>query len=927
MAARPDAANGDPALSRFISAASFVQPDFLVDSAWHGHAPFAFWLVSAMRPCLTVELGVEAGFSYFVLCQALESSQGRCVGIDTWEGDEHSGSYGEEVYESVASRNCPYARHSTLVRATFEAALPDFEVGSIDLLHIDGCHHYEAVRRDFESWQEKLSSSAVVLFHDTSERLSGFGVWRLWEELTALYPSFEFVHGHGLGVLAHGASVATPVAELCALDPVGEVAAEVRRVYRELGDHVSDRIKIVKLEEGWRSSALEVSDLTSRVADLESNVSDLESNVAEREDRVIQASLLAYTRQWERDVLSARLADARGVISVSPTVLRAARSASAFLSTHPRTLQGLRKLSNVRNRWNRAPDAHDYQAWIERFDSTPTRELDTAAAERMSHRPRFSVLMPVCDPPLAFLDAAIDSLRSQHYPDWELIVVDDASVEPEIVQRLADLTYPRTTVVRNDQRRGISETLNRALGHATADYVAFLDHDDVLTSDALLIVAEELMRHAGVAFVYSDEDLLDLGGSQVDPYFKPDWNPSLVLGQNFVGHLLVCRTDLVRSLGGFRRAFDGAQDWDLVLRMAERAEENQIVHIPHVLYHWRRHSGSASTGIAAKPYVVSAGRRAVEEALQRRGVRASVESLPNGWNRVSYELPPDLPAVEVVVPSGLAHPFVALCLECVLNRTDYPDLRLTVVVDDAALKTRSARLPASVRNDPRVRIISYEATDGFNFSRAVNLGVSETEADMLCLMNDDVIAVEPLWLSALVARAAQPGVGAVGPLLSFPDETIQHGGVILGVGDVARHYHEGVPVGAPGYCGRALLDQDLSGVTAACMVVHREIFESLAGFDETFAVSFNDVDFCLRLRAAGWRIVWTPESRLYHTESTSVRQIPGRVPQYQDEVRRMHERWDGVLQADPFYSPNLSLSAMNGLAWPPRVARPHRAVG
>jgi GT2 family glycosyltransferase len=254
------------------------------------------------------------------------------------------------------------------------------------------------------------------------------------------------------------------------------------------------------------------------------------------------------------------------------------------------------------------------------------------------------------------------------------------------------------------------------------------------------------------------------------------------------------------------------------------------------------------------------------------------------------------------------------------------DLNITLVIDEPALEGRAQRLPRDLREHPRVHVLTYEAGERFNYSRAVNLGVAAAETELVCLLNDDVVPAESGWLSALVARTLQPGVGATGALLCFPDETIQHGGVILGVGDVARHYHEGVPVGAPGFCGRALLDQDLSCVTAACMVVRRDLYGDLGGFDESFEISFNDVDFCLRMREAGWRILWTPEARLYHAESTSVRQIPGRVAQYKDETRRMWARWGAELAADPFYSPNLSLSAMNGLAWPPRVSCPTRGA-
>ena len=428
---------------------------------------------------------------------------------------------------------------------------------------------------------------------------------------------------------------------------------------------------------------------------------------------------------------------------------------------------------------------------------------------------------------------------------------------------------PRISVVRRSSPGGVSAALNSGLERARGGLVTFLEDDGALTSDALLLAASAFDRAPGTAFAYSDEDRLDSAGRRVDPYFKPDWNPSLLLGQNYVGQLLVCRRELVESVGGFRSEHDGVHDWDLVLRMAEQSGPEAISHIPFVLHHSRDDESPPS---AAK---VSRSRRVVEEALARRDVAAAPMSRRNGWNRIVYELPKQPPTVNIVVPTGLAHPFVRLSLESVLRETTYPAFSVTLVLEDHALDARGHRLPAGSRADGRVEVVTH-GDEFFNFSRAVNLGVAARDSELVCLLNDDIVVDDPGWLTALVARTVQPGVGAAGALLVYPDNTIQHGGVILGLGDAAFHYHEGLLAYEPGYHGRALLDQDLSCVTAACMVVRRDAYQSLGGFDESFEVAFNDVDFCLRLREAGWRIMWTPEARLYHAESTSVREIEGR---------------------------------------------------
>jgi GT2 family glycosyltransferase len=716
---------------------------------------------------------------------------------------------------------------------------------------------------------------------------------------------------------------------LCSIEPGSAVAAEIWDAYRELGESVRNKGVIASLASRERELNAELSVLRSQAREAAREASEAAREASEAAREASEAAMEAYVTRWERDRLAARIAE-NTPSDEGATLIRAARAIASFLRDHPRTAQALRRAAGfVDGRRSKASIAHDYRAWIKHFDSVSANSFEANEVLRgINIRRRLSIVMPVCDPVPEFLAAAIGSVERQIYPDWELVVVDDGSVDSPVRDALESLHHrdERIRVIHRERRGGISAALNTGLDNASGEFVAFLDHDDVLATDALLIVALLLDERPDVSLVYSDEDALDEAGSRTAPYFKPDWNPSLLLGQNFACHFLVCRKNLVQSIGGFRSDFDGAQDWDLALRIAEAVEDEHIAHLPHVLYHWRRHAGSTAAGVAAKPYVVDAGRRAVEEALQRRNVPASPVSLSNGWNRLVYELPAEAPDVDVVVPTALAHPFVGLCLKRVLDQTHYPALAIKLVVSETSLSERGSRLPKSIRDDPRVTVVPYEG-DSFNYSRAVNLGAASGKAELLCLLNDDVIATESGWLTALAARAIQPGVGATGALLRFPDETIQHGGVILGLGDAALAYHEGVPVGQPGYCGRALLDQDLSCVTAACMVVRRQVFDQLAGFDESFEVSFNDVDFCLRLRAAGWRIVWTPEARLYHTESTSVRQIPGRVSQYQDESRRMWERWASVLSSDPFYSPNLSLAAPNALAWPPRVIRPTLAPG
>ncbi len=633
------------------------------------------------------------------------------------------------------------------------------------------------------------------------------------------------------------------------------------------------------------------------------------------------ALLFRRSRRGER--LAAHLSPARNM-------LRRGLKAAWWTAT----LQLPRRLRERREATERASRpatlAEQYDAWLERYDTLTTPDLNRirGMVAALTQSPLVSVVMPVCDPPARYLHEAIASVQAQAYDRWELCIADDASTDPTVRALLdgASEGDPRVKVVRRSKRGGISASLNSALAAASGELVAFLDHDDVLPAHALFMVAHTIERYPETAVLYSDEDKIDDRGRRSEPYFKPDWNPALLLGQNYLSHFLVCRRDVVLEACGFRPAFDGAQDWDLALRLTGKAGPRTVRHVPHVLYHRRRHAGSTASAAAAKPYAQGAGRRAVEDHLRTTGTPGSARSLPSGWNRLSYALPAAPPRVDVLIPSALSHEDVVRCLESVLRHTSFPSFAVTLAVTESDAAARARIVPA---NDPRLELFVYPDRL-FNYSWVVNAAVARSSADIVCLLNDDVEVIHSDWLDALVARALLPGVGAVGALLYYPDDTVQHAGVIVGPGGVAAHYHAGLERHAMGYFGRAALDQDLSAVTAACMVVRRDAFEAAGGFDETLAVAFNDVDFCLKLGETGRRIVWTPCAELYHRESTSVgpRQWVERREQFNREVALMRDRWGDRLAADPHYNPNLSLDhkAMNTLAFPPRADYPWRNV-
>lgn len=528
-----------------------------------------------------------------------------------------------------------------------------------------------------------------------------------------------------------------------------------------------------------------------------------------------------------------------------------------------------------------------------------------------SKKPTISILMPVYNTPAVWLEAAISSCQRQVYPFWELCISDDASTSPHVLPLLEKISADdrRIKIYSRPTNGGISANTNASLLLAKGEFVALLDADDELPEDALFWVAKEIVTRPDVDLIFSDEDKIDAHGCRYDAYFKSDWNPALMLSQNAFSHLGVFRKTLVEAVGGFRPELDGSQDHDLVLRCAERTSDDKIRHIPRVLYHWRALPSSTASSGSAKPYAMVAGQRAVAEALQRRGVQARVNVTAQGYYQVDYEVPQRLPKVSIIIPTTCRLHLIKPCIEALFSRTSYSSFELILVVSDKSLMVAEQRdFLKKLEEIPSVRLFIYEDRP-FNFSWLNNEAVKIATGNILCLMNDDVEPITPDWLERLVVRLGLPNVAVAGPMMYYPDDRIQHGGVILGAGRVADHSHRFLPRGGGGYFGRAALEQDLSCVTAGCLVVRREVFEQVGGFDETLAVAFNDVDFCIRIREAGWRIVWTPAVEMYHYESASLgrHDSDDRRETFLRETDLMLTRWGKLLEADPFYNPNLSL--------------------
>lgn len=584
-------------------------------------------------------------------------------------------------------------------------------------------------------------------------------------------------------------------------------------------------------------------------------------------------------------------------------------------------------------RRNKQDSDRSYSHWIERY-SAPTlqvvgrNEQSDSLPEEMP-APLISVVVPVYNTDVRWLKACVQSVQAQIFQSWELILVDDGSTLRSTRSYLAELDGGdrRVRVLRRHQNDHVAQATNDGILASRGGWVAFLDHDDELSPHALREMAAAILMHPDAGLLYSDEDKIDEAGHRFDPNFKPDWNRELLLGQNYICHLTVIRRDLLDQVGLLRVGYEGSQDHDLVLRCTEQLRDDQIVHVPQVLYHWRAIEGSTARSGNAKAYAVEAGRHAVADALQRRGIDASVEDLHGGYFRVRRRLPNRVPSISLIIPTRDRVDLLRTAVESILRVTEYPDFEV-VVVDNQSVDPEACDYLQGLHQRPSVRVLNYDAP--FNFSAINNFAVRQCRGELVGLINNDIEAIHADWLAEMATRAIEPSVGAVGAMLYYPNGTIQHAGVIVGIGGVAGHVHMRQRRGCDAAFGRSRLAQDMTAVTGACMLVRRDLYESVGGLDEQLSVAFNDIDFCLRLSRAGFRNLWTPWAELYHHESASrgFEDTSEKQARFQREVGFMQERWGGALRRDPAYNPNLSLESQQfELAFPPRDRWPASGRG
>ena len=540
-----------------------------------------------------------------------------------------------------------------------------------------------------------------------------------------------------------------------------------------------------------------------------------------------------------------------------------------------------------------------FKVWLQQH-RLKAGDLEQMRAElaRFTYLPCISIVMPVYNTEEASLRRAIESVQSQVYQNWEMCLANDASTKTYIVPLLESYARSdaRIRVKHLPNRAGIAGASSEALAMATGEFVGFLDHDDELTPDALWEVASRLNRSPELDLLYSDEDKLTVDGAQIEPFFKPDWSPDLLLSMNYIAHFAVCRRTLLQAVGGFRSGYEGAQDYDLLLRLTERT--HHIAHLPKILYHWRMSHTSSASSADAKPFAFESGRRALEDALKRRDHEASVEVLSPGRYRARYKIH-DSPLVSIIIPTKDQLRFLRQCVLSIEAKTCYHPYEI-VIIDNNSTDVETLQYLETL--SAKHRVLRYPQP--FNFSAINNFGARQARGDYLLFLNDDTQVIEGEWLTAMVEQAQRPEVGAVGAKLLYPDNRIQHAGVIIGLFGGAGHAFRNLPNNRTAYFGLADLTRNCSAVTAACMSVPRNVFDQVGGFDEELKVVYNDVDFCLRVRKQGYLILYTPFAVLYHFESAT----RGRLRPTKEEDL-FYKRWgDTIRLGDPYYNPSLTVT-------------------
>lgn len=543
---------------------------------------------------------------------------------------------------------------------------------------------------------------------------------------------------------------------------------------------------------------------------------------------------------------------------------------------------------------------------------------------KLLYNPKISIITPIYNPNLKELIECINSVINQTYHNFELCLVDDHSTKKDIMKYLKSINDPNIKIKFLKKNEGISNATNHAIKMSTGEFIGFLDNDDILSKEALFEVVKALNKNKDLDLIYSDEAKINNFGDKYDYFFKPNFSPETLLSMNYICHFSVYRKSLVEQVGLLRKKYDGSQDYDLVLRITELTKN--IHHIPKILYYWRASRNSTAKSPKAKPYALKAAKLALEDYLKRNKIQATVKNIdPIGLWEIKYKLN-QTPTVEIIIPTGPKIKLVKQCIESVLKKTSYKNYKITVIDNSFSIRTHDM-LDEYKKNNPTKFNFIVDKTKPFNFAKINNNAVKKSKADYLLFLNDDTKIINTDWIERLLEEATKKESGAIGAQLIYPNSTIQHAGVVIGICGAADHAFRGINILAPGYFGFHKITRNVSAVTFACTMVQRKKFIEVDGLDEeNFKVGLNDVDFCLKLMKKGYKNVYTPHAKLYHYESASRGVETIQNPRFRKEIKILNKKWKNIIENDPYYNPNLTRITPDYKISPKEKINPHKTI-
>ena len=581
----------------------------------------------------------------------------------------------------------------------------------------------------------------------------------------------------------------------------------------------------------------------------------------------------------------------------------------------------------LRIRENKKSNQEQYEIWRNKNKYDLEKQKNT----EFSYSPKISIVVPMYKTNMKFFEELINSLKNQTYSKWELCLADGSPEKNKEFEKIIE-NNNKIKYKFLGKNEGISENTNEAIKMATGEYIGFLDHDDTLSENALYEIVNCLNKDKSVDFIYTDEDKLDQNYMYFDPYFKPDFSPETLECNNYITHFVVVKKDLIDKIGMLDSKYNGAQDFDFVLRATEKSKK--IVHIPKVLYHWRVHRESTAFLPDTKPYAFEAGKRAVEAHLNRIGKKANVEESQDvpGAYKINYEIVGN-PNITIIIPNKDNIKLLKRCINSILKLTTYKNYEI-FIIENNSIKNTTFKYYKKIAKNTKIKILNYNKNTimdlngerkleldnnensklEFNYSSLINFGVKNSKSDFILQLNNDTLLLTPNWLEIFIGYAQNKEIGAVGARLYYPDKTIQHAGIILGINGIAGNALVNLPYGKHAYFGIEAITRNVSAVTGACLFCRRNLYEEVGFMDnKKFKVAFNDVDFCLKLLERGYRNIYNPYIELIHYESKTrgYEDSPEKIKRFEKETENFRKRWSKLLQNDPYYNPNLSRKTVN----------------